>query len=168
MNEASLPAYVSRLFTLYERLRATGWETLPDQFGCSAEQLLCFDEHYHVELPRELKEFLTLTLPVSYLDIGVYKTGPPAELLDEQLQAVPFYPNIENHLFGIGWWSGDGDGDGWVYDLIDRRVHAVAHGNAYDHTRESFLASESYLQFDGFGPWVDYLSERCIEHGWIS
>ena len=160
--------YVTKLFSLYDRLRDSTAHRIPREFGCQATELEIFSEHYPSDLPAELQEFLQLTLPKGSLDIGVYKTCAPRDLLNEQLNTVPFYPNIENDLFGFGWWSGNGDGDGWIFDLVDGGIHAVGHGSSYDHSRMSFLQSESYLYFAGFDGWVNYLEARCEEYGWLS
>lgn len=155
-----------RLLTLYELLRNRRFGRIASEFGCSPADLAIFEGHYSVPLPMELQNFLVRTLPYGSLDIGVYKTKPPAGLLEEQLNTVPFYPNLENHLFGLGWWTGQGDGDGWLYDLVEGGIYAVGLGDSYDHTRETLLAS-SYLKFAGFEPWVGFLHQECRRRNWL-
>lgn len=153
------------LLSLYRELNGTGHE-IPPQFGCNNSELDIFGPHYPVPLPRRLREFLADTLPKGSLDIGVYKTCEPKCLLSAQLNSVPFYGNLQNGFFGLGWWTGGSDGDGWLFDLRDHRIHAIDLGNNYDHTRESLIGT-AYLSFDGFGDWIRHLRVECVQRGWL-
>lgn len=153
------------LLALYRELKGNGHE-IPPHFGCSDSELDIFAPHYPVTLPRRLRDFLLNTMPKGSLDIGVYKTCEPKCLLAVQLDNVPFYGNIQNGFFGIGWWTGESDGDGWLYDLRDHRIHAIDLGDNYDHTRESLIEA-AYLSFNGFGDWIRYLRIECVEREWL-
>lgn len=159
------------LLELYKTLRGgADWIPkafeIPKAFGCLDADLEIFAPHYPLPLPKELRAFLVETMPQGYLDIGILKTYGPRELLNEQLGAVPFYGNMGLGFFGLGWWTGNSDGDGWLCDLDDLRVYAVSLSHNYDNTRET-LIRKAYLQFDSLAAWVAYLKGLCREYGWI-
>ena len=152
-NTESMAA--SKLLNLFQKLRGQ-WGEIPDEFGCSKEDLKVFYPHYKAPLPNELVDFLCRILPKGYLDIGVFKTGTPKRLLKEQLGAVPFEGNIKYNLFGLGWWSGETDGDGWLYDLDSGQVHAIQIYHNYEDSKEIVL-SKAYHSFGSLNEWVDFL-----------
>lgn len=165
MNEVTPQSAPEHLLFLYDRLRGQGHE-IPEAFGCTAQELEIFTEHYPRELPQELIDFLCATLPKAYLDIGVYKTKPPKALLQEQLDAVPLEGNMKHGFFGLGWWTGDTDGDGWLYDLEDGRIYAVQIYHNDEETKQDVI-DLAYQSFDSFDAWVDFLEQECREREWL-
>ena len=153
------------LLELYENLRGTG-HYIPDLIGCDLRDLSIFEDVYPAPLTPELKNFLVQILPQGSLDIGVFKTLPPSELLEEQQDAVPFEGNIKHGFFGLGWWTGDCDGDGWFYDLYNGRIYAVM---LYHNDKESREAIHelAYKTFDDFDTWVEFLYDECRSRGWL-
>ena len=165
MFEVNCQQAIKSLLFLYERLKGQGHD-IPDEFGCAADDLKIFGPHYSQPLPMELVDFLCATLPQGYLDIGVYKTIGPEALLAEQLEAIPLEGNMKHGLFGLGWWTGDCDGDGWLYDLQSGKIYAVPIYNNDEETRGGVLES-AYQTFDNFSEWVIFLEQECREREWL-
>ena len=69
-------------------------------------------------------------------------------------------------LFGLGWWSGDTDGDGWLYDLEDGKIYAVQSYHNDEETKEEVI-NLAYQVFDSFGAWVNFLEQECREREWL-
>jgi hypothetical protein len=153
------------LLQLYTNLRGRG-HIIPDEFGCDPQELTIFAKHYSHPLPRELIDFLSKTSPRGYLDIGVFKTDRPEELLKQQLDAVPLEGNIKYGFFGLGWWTGETDGDGWLYDLVEHRIYAVQIYSNDEANRESVIDT-AYQRFDSLKDWVSFLEKECRQRGWI-
>jgi hypothetical protein len=164
MNPDTVSA-ANKLLSIFDLLRGTGHE-VPDEIGCSDAALSVFEGYYPVPLPQDLRDFLTLILPAGSLDIGVFKSLPPARLLREQQDAVPFEGNMKHGFFGLGWWTGDADGDGWLYDLQNGRIYAVMLYHNDEESREA-IHDLAYHDFGSFKEWVDFLYAECQERGWI-
>jgi hypothetical protein len=141
---------------------------VPREIGCKTEELSVFEGSYPVPLTPDLKEFLVMTLPRGFLDIGVFKTmGGPRELFAEQRNAVPFEGNIKHGFFGLGWWTGESDGDGWLYDLHNGRIYAVMLYHNDEPSRKA-VHDLAYHDFANFEEWVDFLHAKCHERDWLS
>ena len=160
-----MPNAAQKLHSLYDRLRGQGHE-IPPELGCDRNDIEIFEEHYDHPLPEELIEFLCATLPQGDLDIGVYKTSDAIGLLREQLDAAPLEGNIKHGFFGLGWWTGDSDGDGWLYDLQSGKIYAVQVYDDDEESREAVIEL-AYQKFDSFDTWVDFLEQECREREWI-
>ena len=164
-DRSHMPEAAQKLHSLYDRLRGQG-HIIPDKMGCDRTDLEIFEKHYDQPLPDELVDFLCATLPGGYLDIGVYKTADPKALLYEQLGAVPLEGNVKHGFFGLGWWTGDTDGDGWLYDLQGGKIYAVQIYNNDEDNRAAVIEA-AYQEFDSFDTWVDFLEQECRDRGWI-
>jgi len=164
MTHASSNA-ANRLIELIERLYVQGGRELP-RFGCDRGDLKIFNEHHSIPLADELEEFLCRVLPDSSVETNVLNTFSPAKLLDYQLNHVPSYGNIQHGFFAIGWWHGETDGDGWLYELSSRRIYAVQIYNNYEDSAKD-VRDASYHQFESLASWVEFLWLKCHGMGWL-
>ena len=155
---ASNSSPADKLVELCEELRSEGHFEIPKEFGCKKEDLEIFEEHYG-ELPEDLVDFLCGFLPKGDLDISLLKTTHPVALLEEQTNFVPFEGNIKHRLFGLGWWIGEQDGDGWFYDLETGKIYAIDIYSNDLPTRDQTL-SAAYKSFENLDEWVGFLSQQ--------
>ena len=164
-NSSAKTQAAIKLFQLYDKIKDQG-HIIPEEFGCTEKELEIFSKHYKKPFTKDLIEFLCETLPKSSLDIGVYKTESPKDLLNEQLNAVPFEGNMKYNLFGLGLWTGESDGDGWFYDLETRKVHAIQLYYNDEKSKKDVL-EKAYHSFNSLEKWIDFLEKESKRRGLI-
>ncbi len=157
------------LLNIYAELRNMDYPAvmIPESFGCSPSDLEIFGKHYQTPLPGSLIEFLSTTLPIDFVDIGVYKTKNAAGLLDEQLNVLPYTQNIKNDLFTIGWWTGETDGDSWCFDLKTELIHSIRIDDYEEGKSRSAVLDDADFSFDSFSEWSNFLTMELINRNWL-
>lgn len=143
------------------------WNQRVPKFGCSAIALEQFFMLFPVSPPPELIKFLCAVIPDESISLGVLKLMKPADLLEYQTDCAPVEDNTRFGLMSLGYWTGESDGDAWIYDLRTGVIHSLNVGSGYEGSLEATLAL-CYLRFNTLAEWVDYLVGEAAKRQWLN
>ena len=138
-------------FGLCEQQRRQFWERLPG-----------------FKPPGWMNGLISTLLPDRYVDAGVLKMDHFRQTLRLDDQAAPMCngPWHEWGLTAFGWWSGEGDGDPWLFDLRGGTVGSMdmPSGNAVSYEHQMRTA---YATFDDPADWRRFLVAEASRREWI-
>lgn len=164
--DTSWQAAATRLKHLATFLQRKWNKRVPD-FGCSAIALEPFFMLFPVSPPPELIKFLCAVTPDESVHLGVLNLMTPADLCEYQTDCAPVEDNTRFGLMALGNWTGESDGDAWIYDLRTGIIHSLSVGSGYEESLEGTLAM-CYLHFNTLGEWVHHLVAQAADRKWLN
>lgn len=138
------------------------------RFGISAERLSdTFSRFTHYSIPDHVVTFLETITPDEEVDTGIFHLLP----LDELKQYLTVYgPDgdgaIEHGWMAFSYWTGEGDGDTWVFDLQrGGSLLSISHEHGNDPTRAD---QTGYAHAETLTDWLAFLRKEAVRRGWLA
>ena len=148
---------------------AASWESPLSgiKFGCSKGKV----EEYWARFPSHkptdaMTGFLCTVVPSDLVDLGVVKLMPYDELIDYNDESAPLCNfSREIGFAGFAYWTGNGDGDAWVFDLNDHSICSLPVGT-YTETYDE-ICEDAYARSPDFLSWRTFLVEEAVKREWL-
>jgi len=165
MMDDSWRLAATRLKHLATLVRRKENQRIP-RFGCDALALEPFFMLFPVNPPPDLVRFLCEITPDETIHLGVHTLLSVSDLYRYQIDAAPVEDNTRFALMALGYWTGESDGDAWIYDLRAGTIHSLDVCSGYEGSREATL-QQCYLHFETLGQWVDFLVADVVRREWL-